>query len=103
MEVLKFSKLTDEFVRVPTRGIDSGNDITPTGYAVSLAFVRGPRDPASGDWIAGSWETNANVTPSRYFAIAKATTLARGDYSIWVKITTINETVVRKVGTLRVE
>lgn len=102
MEILRFSKLTDEYVRVPTRGVDSGHDIVPTGYAVSLAFVRGARDPITGDWGVGDWEIDATVNPTRYFAIRKATFLATGDYAIWVRIVTGNETVIRSVGQLRV-
>jgi len=102
VDVLRFSKLTDEFVRVPVRGIDSGNDIVPTSYVVSLAFVRGSADPVSGDWGLGEWETDSTVSPPRYWALRKATTLPAGNYAIWVRIVTGNETVIRSVGPLRV-
>lgn len=102
MDVLEISRLTDEFVRVPVRGRDSGSDIDPTSYAVSVAFVAAGTRPAPTDYAAATWETDATVSPSRYYARRKATTLASQDWSIWVKIVTGSETVQKAVGLLRV-
>jgi hypothetical protein len=99
--VLKLSHLTDEFLKIPVRGILAGNDIDPTGYDVAFAFML-TGTPAGGDWLTAQWETDATVTPARYYATAKATTLAVGTYTIWLQLDTGTELVREPVDQLQV-
>lgn len=102
MNILELSHLTDEMVRVPSRERINGADVDPTGATVSIAFVTVGTAPVSGDYGSATWETDATVSPSRYFACRKASTLAAGDYGIWVQVATGTETVQREVGILRI-
>lgn len=105
---LEIAALSREYVRVPIQAYEDGAAVDPTGDTVVMAFTALTAQPASGDWKAASWETDATTDPDTYYArteIGPGSTvgaLAAGDYFVWVKITDSPEVPVKRAGTLRV-
>jgi hypothetical protein len=84
------SHLSTQYVQVPIQAIVAGQAYDPTSDTVQLAFMTAWGAPGSGDWKAGTWDTS--TAPGIYLAQCLVgpggtTTLAAGDYAIWVKIT----------------
>lgn len=88
---LFLSALTDEDLRVRVRASDDEYD--PTGDPVEGAFTAPSAEPVELDWSPATWE--AGGPP--YRALVRANQDA-GTYRLWVRVTTANETVVRRVG-----
>jgi len=95
-----------EFVRLHIAATDSGNPTDPTLDLVTIAFVRSMQ-PASGDFVAASWETDASTPITRYYARCLvgpggAIELAPGTYQVFVKIVADPELPILHAGLLRV-
>jgi hypothetical protein len=77
--------------------------VNPTADAVSFA-INGGETPASGDFVAGSWETDPTTSPPTYVArvLVGPAGLARGvgTWIGWCKIGDNPEIVVERVFTL---
>lgn len=99
--MLTYSSLSLEYVRVPVSAVAAGVAVNPTGDTVQLAFITPLTNPTSGDWKAGSWDTEAAT--GTYFAQcligpSGTITLAAGTYAVWVKVTDNPEIPVRMCG-----
>ena len=90
----------------------SGNALyDPTADVVEFAFTDPYIDPVSGDWVSGSWEKQSLTTPAGTFTLFFArclvgpggvTTLAKGLYDVYCRITDNPEVPVLKTGALEV-
>jgi hypothetical protein len=105
MSVGSISVLSTEYVKVSVAQSVSGAVYNPTADTVQFAFLTSQTaNPATNDWVTGSWETAG----TRYYARcllgpgAGGHPLAVGTYFVWLKITDSPEVPVRDVGTLRV-
>jgi hypothetical protein len=86
------SSLSTEYVKVQVTFTVAGTDTDPTGDTVQMAFKAPGTDPAGGDWVTGSWETDSTVAskPIRYARALvgpAGKVLAKGNYTVWVKVT----------------
>ncbi len=102
------SSLSAEYILVPIDFKVSGVLTDPTADVVSLAFVTPGTDPVSGDWVTGSWESDlTNVSrPIRYARVQVGPggkVLAKGSYTVWVRVVDSPETPVKQAGLLDVE
>lgn len=90
-------------VKIPVRARSGGADVDPTSDVVSLAFLPSDAKPASGDWKAGTWDTDTG----RYYAQCRIgpggtiTLQPETTYAVWIKIVHGADTVVRRAGSLR--
>jgi hypothetical protein len=96
-----------EYVRVPFAGKVAGVPINPTTGTVDLAFVAADLigEPASGDWKAGTWETDTTQTPNLYYGrvlVGSTGTvqLVAGTYGVWIRVVLSPETIIRQSGQL---
>lgn len=101
------SSLSSEYVLVPVTFTVSGSITDPTGDAVSMAFLPPGTDPAGGDWVAGSWESDTTITghPVRYARCLvgpSGKVLSKGSYTCWVRISDSPEVPVKQAGLLQV-
>jgi len=102
--VIEQSSLSTQYVPVviTIRGDD------PTSSTVAMAFTLDEADPVDGDWQAASWSPQPGPRPIDYIAWCLigpnggTIALAKGDYSIWAKITSTPEVPVIPCGTLTV-
>lgn len=98
---MNISALSTEYVRVPVL-----TTFNPTNDVVQFAFLVDGTQPSSGDWKAGSWETDTINGITTYYArcligpTGGTMTLVAGSYRIWLKITDNPEVPVRIAGTL---
>jgi hypothetical protein len=105
------SDLSVEYVKVRVQATVNGvTPYDPTADQVQFAFVDREAEPAGGDWVNGTWETQTINTPNGVQHIYRALglvgpgakVLARGVYDVYVKIFDNPETPVRFVGILEV-
>ena len=96
-----------EYVRVAVGATANGAAIDPTVDNVEMAVILAGATLTEDDWLAATWETDATVTPSVYYArclVGPApglVTLVRGDiYDVYVKVADNPETIVRNTGGL---
>lgn len=100
------SALATMLVQTPVTDLSSGLPVSPTGDAVSMAFMLGRAQPGDSDWKTGSWGTSS--VNGQYFAQCLVgpnggeTTLTPGAYTIWVKIEDDPETPIAQSGNLTV-
>ncbi len=100
MTTITLSPISTEYVRVPISATEAGTPVDPTSYPVDMAFVA-TGEPATGDWHSASWETAGTVFYARILVgPAGGLALARGTYTIWVRITAGLEQPVQEVGLL---
>lgn len=90
--MLEISSASPIEVKAPVRGKEEGVVVDPTEFSVSLAFLDDPdAEPDSGDWHAGSWETDPTTTPTTYLAKCAvgpdAVELDPGIYTMHVLVT----------------
>ena len=87
----------------------AGQRIDPTADSVFMAFKTDGEYPDSGDFVVGSWETNATTIPPTYTALCLVgpggtIELTAGSYQVFVKITDNPEVPVLPVhGALRIK
>lgn len=100
----RLSAASLETVQVPVFAASGGVPVNPTSYTVAMAFETGVTAPASGDWKAGTWDVNdiGDYLAGCLVGTGGAATLAPGTYYVWVRITTLTETVVQPAGELAV-
>jgi hypothetical protein len=99
---LRQSVLSKQYIRYAVSATVNGVVINPTADVVEFAFTTTGTDPLSGDWKTGSWET-VTAAPSQFIARfllgpGGTFTLAKGSYSIWIRITDSPEVVVISAG-----
>lgn len=103
---LGMSHLSTQYYCVPVSAHTSGTSYNPTADQVVFAFMgQATQVPASGDWVAGSWET---VPASVLFPYAArclvgpsgTTNPGIGTYYVYCKITDAPEVPVEIVGQL---
>jgi hypothetical protein len=80
----------------------------PTGYTVEMAFIAPSAEPASGDWQAGTWETDGSGTGAQYYALCEVgpgtltTFVAGASYAAWIRVTGSPDIPVRQFDTIYV-
>ncbi len=104
LTVQALSTLTLEYVRYTVAALVNGAVYNPTGDTVQFAFTTPGVLPTA--YVAGSWETAAGP-PAQYVAKCLVgpggtTTLGKGVYDAWIKITDSPEVIVRFVGQIKV-
>lgn len=103
-EVPRISVLSTTFVKCTVSATESGVAANPTSGQIYFAFTDNTSPPASGDWVAGTWESADDV----YWALCLigpddgAIVLPAGEYDVYVRLTKGLETVVNQVGILAV-
>lgn len=80
----------------------NGAPYDPTGDQVDWAFVAPGEDRDAASWTAGSWET-AGTRHWVRILVGADVVLARGTYSVYVRITDDPEIPLEHVGRLEVE
>lgn len=100
------SSLSTEYVKSQVRLIAGGAEVDPTGYTVSWAFkASSAAEPVSGDWVTGSWESDASSSQHWARCLVGPTgdiDLGDGTWHAWIKIAAPPETPVRQVGEVQV-
>jgi hypothetical protein len=106
------SVLSSETIPYPVTFEKNGTAQDPTAYTVKFAFPTSAPDgtqPATGDWIAGTWETDTvPVLATPYVAVtpvigANGTVLAEGTYYPWIQVIVSGTVIhVEPLGTLTV-
>ena len=104
--MMRRSSLSSPYVRYSVMAMVNGAPYDPRVDPVEFAFVPLGKDPVSGDWLPGSWETVAGP-PLTYVARIQigplgTVVLAKGSYMTWIRITDSPEVVVNPVGQLDV-
>jgi len=105
-EIPKISVLSTTFVRCTVSTTEFGIPSDPTTGTVSFAFLPGDEDvnPESGDWHAGTWETAGGVYYGRCFIgpDGGVVELPADTYDVWVRVATGVETIIERVGKLKI-
>lgn len=96
--------ISKEPVQVKVALRRNGRAIDPTIYDVDLAAVSLDATPDTGDWIAGTWDTDGNVYHAEILVSGTGYggDMAKdaGVYDLWVRIAELTSVPARKVGTL---
>ena len=101
--ILRQSVLSTEMISVEVIFTVNGVPADPRGDAVTFAFKPPGQAPASGDWIAGSWDPDGPPYLAQIVtgpAPGAAAVLPGGVWSIWLKVTDNPEIPVRVTGQL---
>lgn len=102
------SSLSTEYIKCQVEFTVAGVVTDPSTDTVQMAFVAPGTDPVSGDWTAASWESDI-TTPSKPIRYVRclmgpgAKVLAKGSYTVWVKIADNPETPAKPAGLLEVD
>ncbi len=101
------SSLSNEYIKVAVDFQVGGVVTDPTGDTVQMAFLAPGSDPAGGDWVTGSWESDTTVAghPVRYARVVvgpSGKVLSKGNYVVWVKVADSPEVPVKQAGLLQV-
>ena len=102
------SQLSTQYVFIPVQATKSGVAYNPTGDSVQFAFAASATYvPQSGDWVAGSWDTNTTSVLYPYSAKclvgpAGTTNPGIGRYYMYLKITDNPEIPVLIAGLLEI-
>jgi hypothetical protein len=105
-EAIILSKLSTEYILIPVAATKVGLPYNPTSDTVQFAFMPTPTQiPASGDWVAGSWDSIPSniIYPYTAKCLVGPTgtiTLGTGTYVIYIKITDSPEVPVLPAGQL---
>lgn len=101
--------LATMFVRLTVDATVNGIIINPTTDTIQFAFILDDtRDPISADWVIGSWETDIVDAISTYYGrclvgpTGGVIALAVGTYRIWIRISDMPETVVKRADFLKI-
>ena len=100
------SVLSRKYIRYSVSATRNGAPFDPTADVATFAFKAAGVDPQSGDFVAGSWETTT-AAPSQYVVrclVGPGGTiaLAKGTYTVWLKIADTAETPVDQIGVLTI-
>ncbi len=92
--------LSKEYYKVPATFVYQGVAQDPSGDVVQFAFKADGVQPASGDWVAGSWEKATVGSATVYLAridigVGGDIVLAAGVYRVWIKVVDSPEIPVR--------
>lgn len=79
-----------------------GAVINPTTSQVNFAFIAGPTQPVSDQWIAGQWVTSAPPYVAQILVGQNGYALSQGTYKIWVQVSASPQNLVIPVGTVTV-
>ncbi len=99
----RFQASSTEPVVATVRSYSGGQPLDPTGGTVQMAFLAGMLDePASGDWKAGSWDTNeiGQFVAQCEIGPSGAIALTAGTWWVWTKIVLSGSTVIRQAGSI---
>ena len=102
------SQLSTQYVFIPVSVTKSGVAYNPTGDTVQFAFAAtATYVPQSGDWVAGSWDTNTTSVLFPYSAKclvgpAGTTNPGIGRYYMYIKISDSPEIPVLIAGLLEI-
>lgn len=94
------SSLTTEYVRVQVLASLDGVAVNPTGLTVDIAVVAAGVSPLSGDWHAAAWETISQPWMTSYEVQFLASTIAVGEYDVYLKIVDSPNVIVTYLGRL---
>jgi hypothetical protein len=102
------SALSLQYVQAAVTATAAGAPVNPTSDVVQFAFKAGGANPASGDWVTGSWDGTATRGPGNAY-IAQCLvgpggtiTLGVDTYTMWIKVTDSPEIPVIPVGLLQI-
>ena len=107
-DAIGMSQLSTQYVFIPVQATKSGVAYNPTGDAVQFAFMpTATQVPGSGDWVAGSWDTNTSSVLFPYSAKclvgpSGTTNPGIGRYYMYLKITDSPEIPVLIAGLLEI-
>lgn len=105
-DVPKVSVLSTTYIKCTVSATEAGLQANPTSGTVSFSFVDDAlnTNPSASAWVAGSWETTSEgyrglclLGPS-----PGVVQLPVGGYDVWVKVVKGSETVIDRVGKLRI-
>jgi hypothetical protein len=107
VKVVRISRLTKEFYRVPVSAKEAGTPVNPTALVVQFQLMS---DGEPSSWVNGEWETDATTDPDTYYAritvggtgTGAAIEKAVATYTAWLKIVGATETPVRPVGQVEI-
>lgn len=108
-ETIGMSHLSTQYVLVPVTATKAGVAYNPTGDSVQFAFMpTATQVPGSGDWVAGSWQTDTSSLLYPYLAQclvgpSGTVTLGIATYVMYVKITDNPEVPVLIAGQLQIQ
>lgn len=100
------SHLSTEYVRIPVKVLENGEEIDPTDIPIRMSFTAAPyTSPVEADWQAAEWETNLDgevLDGVRYRYFARVLVgpdggleLVPGKYRPWLDADDSPERVVR--------
>ena len=105
--MLTISAVSRQYVQAAVTGTVQGSPYNPTADPVKFAFIVGPDNPTSGQWVSGSWDGTTARPDGSYRAQCLigpggTTTLTAGTYTMWIQITDNPEIPVINVGLLTI-
>lgn len=100
--IVNLSVLSRVYLQVPVTVTAAGVAYNPTSDVVAFAFPTPGAAPSA--WTAGSWDTSISGGPVAQILVGPGgtVTLAKGRYTVWVKVTDNPEIPVEEVGLLNV-
>jgi flavin-dependent dehydrogenase len=107
VKVVRISRLTKEFYRVPVSAREAGAVVNPTTMVAQFALIF---DGEPSAYVTGEWETDLTTDPDTYFAritvggTGSGATIEKavGNYTAWLKVAGATETPVRQVGQVEI-
>jgi hypothetical protein len=90
---------SSQFIAADITAIAAGMATNPTSSVVNFAFIAGPTQPVSGQWVQAQWVQNTGpqfvaqllIGPNGYV-------LAPGTYKIWAQVIALPQAPVIPVG-----
>lgn len=103
------STASTEPIIVDVAAATAGAAVNPTTDDVSVAYIAASSTtpPGVDDWHTAAWETDTGTTPDSYTVVASVgpdgTTLAAGDWRVWIRIVHSPYTIIRPAGLIRIQ
>lgn len=111
MSDLVLQPLSVSNLRVPVKVTKNGVHQNPTALGVQVALVAASVDVALADFVTASWESDASVTPAKYWAVATVGPAAQSPaiailpgqrYKAYYRVSDATETPIEFAGYVKV-
>jgi hypothetical protein len=77
---------SSQYLAADITTITAGMGWNPTSYPVNFAFISGPTQPASNQWITGQWANDQVPYVAQIMMGPNGYALSAGTYQIWVQV-----------------
>jgi hypothetical protein len=101
-DFVRIAQTSSQPIAADISTIFAGSSFNPTSYPVQFAFISGPAQPQSSDWVAGTWANDSAPYVATIIVGPNGTALSPGTYQVWARVIATPIEPVTSVGFLQI-